>query len=59
MCLGWRWNRIRLKKSRDRWVGRSQQGGTHEYVMGAEVKTAIPLVVRGVTEEEEATEVRR
>jgi hypothetical protein len=48
-------------ESRDQWVGRSQQG-KHIFVennvtrdedaVGEEVNTAIPIVVRGVTEEE-------
>jgi hypothetical protein len=53
-------DRIRLEESRNRCVGMSQQGETHlcqnttrdEDAVGDEVKTSIPLVVRGVAEED-------
>jgi hypothetical protein len=55
------------RESRDRWVGRSQQGKhifvendvtRDEYAVGGEVKTSIPLVVRGVIEEETTSGAR-
>jgi hypothetical protein len=65
----WRGNRIGLKKRVEigGWGGVSK--GKHifvennvtrdEYAVGDEVKTVIPLVVRGVTEEEAGSGARR
>jgi hypothetical protein len=47
-------------ESRDRWVGRSQQRETYLCrKQRDEVKTTIPLVVRGVTKEEATSGARR
>jgi hypothetical protein len=66
--LGWRGNRIGLKERVEigGWGGAIK--GKHifvenvmrdEYAVGAEFKTTIPLVVRGVTEEETTGGARR
>jgi hypothetical protein len=66
--LGWRGNPIRLKEGVEigGWGGASE--GKHifvkndvtrdEYAVGGEVKTTIPLVVRGVTEEDAVSGAR-
>jgi hypothetical protein len=67
--LGWRWNQIGLEKRVEIGGWRGASKGKHnfvennvtrdEYAVGDKVKTTIPLVVRGVTEEEATSGARR